>query len=146
MVNIQYLAGFLDGEGSIMISATGRPRPDGVQASYSVKLVVCNTNVPALTEIQKTFGGRLVSNGKPQKDSWKPGYFLLWQGQAAGDLIEAMRPYLLIKQEQADVALEFLRLQRTCYRRQKSDSDIAVSEVLAGKVKTLNARGPAVVS
>ena len=53
--------------------------------------------------------------------------------------------HLLIKGEQADVAIEFGRLQRANYRKQKTDADIAAANMLRDTIKKLNARGPAEV-
>ena len=123
-----------------MIGKSGPPRADGVQSSFSVLLSIANTNLEALQSLQSVYGGRIDHKSK-QRNNWRAGYALGWKGPAAVDLIQELRPHLLIKGEAADVALEFARLQRANYRKVKSDQDIAEAEALRATIKALNHRG-----
>lgn len=141
-ISREYLAGFVDGEGSIMIVKSGRPRADGVQVSFSATLMIANTHRQALEAIQGIYGGRIDSNGKPHNPKWKQGWSLIWKGPAAASLISALRPHLLIKREQADVALAFVELQKSSYRRLKSEADVEAANDCYRSIRALNARGP----
>lgn len=99
---LSYLAGLIDGEGCISISQwDGQP---------SVRLFVINTDYRLMKWLVANFGGRVSKKTlsmRNQKDtySWAPSSKAHMQ-----EVLVSVRSYLVLKQRQADHALEFMRL------------------------------------
>lgn len=110
-----YLAGFMDGEGSFSIVKTYQinERKDGSKHKcirYHLHIKIANTNLPVLEWIVLHFGGQ-ISAKKDWSPKWKKRYDWTLTGHSRMEvMILALLPYLLIKREQALVALEFARL------------------------------------
>jgi len=93
------LAAFIDGEGSIVIS-----HYEGKGASDSLSIQIANTD-PRLPEwCHASFGGYLT---KCRNRKWRP--LLAWhaRGELAAFLLRECLPFLLLKKEQAEIALTF---------------------------------------
>ena len=108
--DVIYLAGIIDGEGSISIARSHSNR--GYSPSYRVRLLVSNTYMPLLEWIQSLWGGHIWPWGgaRPGEASglWKPGFCWEIDSRPAGRIIERIRPYLRVKAAQAWLALEYL--------------------------------------
>lgn len=126
-----YIAGFIDGEGSIFLY---RKRPGKV----ALRLAIGNTDKAVLEWIAEVTGctGTLVA--KRTKDvlrhkqayHWNPGQ------RESAQLLEAIRPYLRIKAQQADLALDFIRR----YAKEKGASNW--QEEYRLEMEALNRNGP----
>jgi len=105
-----YLAGLLDGEGYIGItrSSVGKG-PKGTKRGFAYRLHVSvhMTDLrPLLFAAEKTGLGQAKSR-KKQKLSLRQSYvWNLWSNQAA-QVLRALRPYFIVKAEQADLCLSF---------------------------------------
>jgi len=95
-----YLAGIIDGEGSIGIDNHGGVR------SPSVRISITNTNVNLLAELKAIWGGWL-SSCRTKKFGWKSCSDLIFAGKPSSEILEAAQPYLKAKKEQCQVALQF---------------------------------------
>lgn len=102
---LAYLAGIIDGEGSI--STLKKQRHSASRTGRRWVVTVANTHEPLLQWLL-SFGGAIHSNG-PSSLSKRPCW--RWQVVAMRDslaLLESIRPYLRIKAEKADQAIEEL--------------------------------------
>lgn len=119
-----WAAGFFDGEGCVSVVLQKR-------GDFMVRLFVGNTNVQALFAFKEMFGGTIYE--RPAKSiRHKTAY--QWQvvsGQAFRAL-EQLLPYLRVKREQAELALQF---------RQFAAFDDRTLLLL--RLRELNRRGPA---
>jgi hypothetical protein len=112
--NAAYLAGFMDGEGSFSIVKTYqiKKRVDGSKVKgirYHLHVKITNTNKQVLDWIVEHFGGQL--SNKKQVCDWKPKWDLTITGNGKMEsFILAILPYLIVKKQQAQVALDFARL------------------------------------
>ena len=145
MVSIEYLAGFIDGEGYL---ALGRiPRRGSTE--YPVRMVVYNTNLEVIEAIRSVWGGT-VSCSKSRKPGWKDQYALIWTNAAAANLLEKVAPYLRIKAQQAATLLDFQSHIRAGRRSRDSRGRLLPMsseeqnsrEAVYQYLKRLNARGP----
>lgn len=100
-----YLAGFFDGEGYIGIDrhlAGGRYKTD----RYTLSIAITNTHEGVLRWVVNTFGGCLCDQIRGN-----PNHARTWHWYAssveAGYLLKAMLPFLLVKRNQAEKAIEF---------------------------------------
>lgn len=91
--DLAWLAGFIDGEGCIQINV--------MPNRCHLRLDITQKDRRPLQQIQKWFGGAL---SKARAD--RVSYLRISTKQCA-DTLRAVRPYLRVKQDQADVAIEF---------------------------------------
>jgi hypothetical protein len=99
---IAYAAGLLDGEGSILIERRGR--------YHLLRLKITMTNEAVLKAMKASFGGHLFG---PYKHSGIIHHLPTWEwtiiGRAARDFLIEVQPLLIVKQEEAHIALDFAR-------------------------------------
>jgi hypothetical protein len=91
-MNIQYAAGFVDGEGCIGFAKT--------RTSIFPRVLVTNTNLEILNEFKEKWGGDI----KPlslRKENWKQGYYWRISWAKAVNFLSDIEPYLKIKNRQA---------------------------------------------
>lgn len=145
MPSLEYLSGFIDGEGSLSLSRI--PRSGGYR-EYCLRISIANTNRQILEEIQDEYGGTLAGAGKGHP-KWKPSYALIWTNAAAARLLAAVAPHLRVKEGHATALLEFVDHLSRCQRRRDtkgrllplSRGEIRIREAFYKRLKRLNLRG-----
>jgi len=104
-IDLSYIAGFFDGEGSITIHHNCRPSPRGKSPNHTLQVSIGNTDPSILILIHKNFGGSILARKR------RPGHrdVTQWAIRAALALpfLEAIRPFLRMKSKQADVAIAY---------------------------------------
>jgi len=148
MIPVEYLAGFVDGEGYLRIA---RIRRRGRSPEYCLRVCVYNTNLAILEEIRDTFGGTM-SAVEQRRPSWKPSFALIWTNAAAAKITATLAPFLTVKAEQADALLAFnARIRSTRKSRDSSGRllhlrprELQQRADLYEHVKVLNRTGPPV--
>lgn len=146
MVSLQYLAGFIDGEGSLSLARIPR---SGGSPEYCVRISIANTNKRVLEDIQSEYGGTLASQG-PRNPKWRQSYALIWTNAAAARILGKIVPMLRTKSKQAAALLDFAAHITKCPRRRDrygyltclSEGDKGIREAFYKRLKVLNARGP----
>ncbi len=150
MVSVEYLAGFVDGEGSLSLSRI--PRGQSYH-EYCVRVTIANTDRAILREIQEDWGGTIHSMGH-RRSRWKPGFVLVWTNAAAARLLFRVRRYLKVKSQHADALLEFTEHLQNCKRRRDelgrlltlSEGETEIREAFFRRLKRLNLKGVAGLS
>ncbi len=137
---LAYLAGIIDGEGSIAISPSGS-RPSYPYNLYP-RLRVGNTDLGLIEWLANNFGG---SYGKTGTTNGRHKRLYNWTitGQAAIDLLTTVRPWLLVKQQQAWLSCEFWAQRNTTNTRRDgvSGEEKALREGFLLASRYLNQRG-----
>lgn len=113
--NWSYLAGLIDGEGHIGITKGCRyeNHKDGTRTkypAYSLQVSIFNNYLPLMKYLIEHFGGVYYIHTRSNPRA-KNGY--IWQPKGSRNkekLLLAILPYLIIKTEQAKMALEFIRM------------------------------------
>lgn len=127
MTDWAWLAGVIDGEGSIMIVRANR-------TNFAPRLMVSNTDVPFLDNVQRiTDCGRIQLASKPTPTQ-RPVY--KWVCDNWDDItriVAGIMPYLIIKETQGTV------VQLLCADKGKGNT--AYREALYGMNKRLNRNG-----
>mgnify|MGYP001563706214 CR=1 FL=1 len=102
-----------------------------------------NTNYKVLEMIQSRFGGAIVR--KVPKGNRKVAYNLRLNGEVASNMLKSVKPFLVVKVEQAKLGIEF---QDTMvgnpgnqYRTSLTDDTIEFRDYLLIKSRELNFRG-----
>ena len=101
---VAYTAGFFDGEGCVNIARylkRGRPY-------HTLAIIFTNTDFQVLKWFQQRWGGHLTKPTQPSKPRWRPSRHLWLSAGPARPLLLAMLPYLIIKRQQVEIALEFI--------------------------------------
>lgn len=103
---IAWTAGIIDGEGCIGIYSDRSKGPD----SHRLYLTVANTEERMLVRLKTLWGG----DYRLQKRRTSAHHRCVWawrmHDRAAGRFLEVVLPYLVVKKEQAEIALEFVSL------------------------------------
>lgn len=149
----RYLAGFFDGEGCIGVYTKLR-KPHGSRLSY-LSLSIANTNPEVLQRIQSECGGsvnlngltqeRLKVNGRPRRTLFR------WSASSvlASHILRHMLPFLIVKREEALLALDFADIVHTQQRRKHpghlgkprlTDEQLAQRLEIAERIKALKRR------
>lgn len=133
-----WAAGFIDGEGSVGFIT--RREADRRAEPFTFCLSATNRNVPALRRLQDLFGGSL-NQARQTKEKWATCHMWRASGANAAGALKQMQPYLVVKSEQARVALEFAELRKASSRSPLTPEERQRREALFAEMRELNRRG-----
>lgn len=129
-----YLAGIIDGEGTLLISRSNR----GSYLNYYGRIHVKNTDYRLIKWLVENFGGNVHKNTPTDPEKHAVAYSWYFSGDAHDKeiLLLALMPYLIVKREQAKQLVEFFRMSGQVNPNKR--------EELYQRMKVLNRRGPTV--
>jgi hypothetical protein len=105
-----WMAGFFDGEGSIIIERRNpRPSQGNPSPRYILRACATNTVYSALEPFKMYFGGQLI---KTKLGTNRPLYLWVSSSRLAMKFLETMLPYFRIKQKQAELGIFFQKKLR----------------------------------
>ena len=136
MIDIRYMAGLFDGEGCICLVKQRRTNSD--LPIYSIRCVLAMCHKPIIHAIRAQFGG-LYSERKGN-EKWRNSFSLQWTNNRAKPFLQELMPHLILKREEAEIALDFLENLRhpgTSFWRKASKQEI---EVLQAKRELVRAK------
>jgi hypothetical protein len=141
----KYVAGFIDAEGSLMITKTKLVSPG--MYGYRPRISVANTKRDVLVAIQHGYGGILV-NQPARNPAWSQSCQLIWTDRTVDRLLSSVKNYLVVRASQARVMSQFIRLPRPKTRTRKgrallpsSARGVELRESLRKEIKDLNRKG-----
>ena len=140
-----YMAGFMDGEGHFSIACGGWQKPyyrspanrargklSPPFRNYTVRVGCANTDKRVISWIQEHIGGTYSIHR--QTAAWKVCYkWHLYGANVQEQFILAVLPYLILKREQANILLQFIRLHGV--------ENPSKREELYQRIRLLNRRG-----
>ena len=141
-----YFAGILDGEGHITIVKTS-PSHGG---HHVILVQVGNTHRGLIELFGARFGGRVNGPYQPERDKpRKPMFTWRVTNAKAEGVLRTLLPYLLVKRQQAELALEFRATDiiprgAACYRPHnlaKRARILREREDCMARMRALNKRG-----
>lgn len=131
--DLAYLAGLVDGEGCITITLVRK-------RYHMVQLRIANTDPRMTRWLQSNFGGGVTIENR-QNARWKVRYTWCVGARAAEPILRAVLPHLLLKRDQAEIALACREL--TYYRgNRRGLSTFPEREALKQRLHVLNRKGP----
>lgn len=137
-----WLAGFTDGEGSIIICRNNEKRRNGKVYHQIYPLVIlANTYKPAMDYVVNLLENRGSYYKQIRKKSWKICYILKLIKNDARYFIKLIYPYLKIKKKQAKLCLELLKTVRPNRHKKLHKRTLNKRLSLLLKCKKLNKRG-----
>lgn len=103
-MNIHYMAGIFDGEGFVYIfkkQIASKPHHIGYYISAGVNM----THLPTIKAFHDRFGGHLNNGRDPLKTNHRQVFCWGVANQKAANFLKIIRPYVLVKADEIDVAL-----------------------------------------
>lgn len=153
--DLAYFAGIVDGEGSLSIVKSTLHQSGRITSYYVTRMSVSNTNMALIKWITKRFGGHGATQYKEgtRNPKWKAAYYVGFSAGRLKTLLPTLLPYLVIKQKQANLLIEFLALReskRHVYNslsRRFIQSPYSTRELeIVDEIKRLNRRGVMILS
>ncbi len=105
-----YVAGIIDGEGTIRFRKTTTTRAGEKLPTFHGKLTVANTYRPLIEWFKNTFGGGITSSRRDRPVNHLPCYNWVLGRREGSLILERCLPFLRIKKERALLFLEGHRL------------------------------------
>ena len=109
-IEAAYLAGIIDGEGSVYIAKHKEYSGRGLPYSYSTRVSVGNTDERLINWIQKTVKTGNIHFVQETRNNWKDHWHWLLADKNITPFLEQILPFLIIKKEQALILLRFREL------------------------------------
>lgn len=140
-----YLAGLVDGEGTICMAKDACPNGDR-KLRFRVRLTITNTSVSLVSFLVARYGG-CPTWAKPKSKKHSVSCRVSWSEIPAEKLVLAVLPFLQIKKQQAELFLRYRNLQKFCWEHRKSSrasikSVRSLRDWFNDEFHRLNARGP----
>lgn len=104
MLSLEYIAGFFDGEGCVDIRY--RTTHNGRYNRFELRCTISQVYRKPLDMIQEIFGGSI----SPRRN--KAIHYYVVTGGLANKFLEAIRPFLIVKADEADTALDFYKIMQ----------------------------------
>ncbi len=102
--DLAYLAGLLDGEGSISLHMQKLDKYE----LYSFRVLITSTNRPVVDWLAEYFGGSIRMQPR-RNDGYKDIYRWCLRTCEAAQLLPLLLPYLIIKKEHALLGIQWLK-------------------------------------
>jgi len=132
-VELAYIAGLLDGEGCITIAAGFRNRNNpNWNPEYALHVSVSNQFLPALEYLKSATGLGSIHHDRGHNFKWQISC------QQAAEFLKYLRPHLIIKAKQADIAIKFQSLLSVWTHRTLTDSQTQERSELKQEIMRLN--------
>lgn len=125
-----YIAGFFDGEGSVLLYRRSK--------NIALRATFANTKRSILEWIQETIGAGNIVTTTHANSKHATSHLLLINSQAALSFLEQVLPYLHIKAEQAQVAIDFQQRLKVPSLKADTTWQFEARE----RLRILNQRGP----
>uniref|UniRef100_A0A6M3JSH3 Putative HNH homing endonuclease n=1 Tax=viral metagenome TaxID=1070528 RepID=A0A6M3JSH3_9ZZZZ len=136
-----YLAGFVDGEGCILINK--RRVNDHHNSQYILVLAIGTTSFEIIPFLKSLGFYTCKGKAKNRPEHWKDLWLARISDKKAKDLLIAMLPYLKIKKEHAKLAIEF-QDRKSNYKagtKGNSEEELQYRELIRTRIQELNRRG-----
>jgi hypothetical protein len=132
-MNLAYVAGIFDGEGCVNFARLRR--------GLFVRVMVVNTNLELLKDLQAQFGGD-ISKLK-HKPGWKQGFSWRLCWSSAINFLNVIQPWLRVKHRQAETAFAWdaVRLGKGHATALKREEYLDSCSLLFDQLRWLNKKG-----
>ena len=127
-----WLAGFIDGDGSIGIYKIGN--------SHQIRLRASNTSKDIIDYIHKTIGLGYIAKYKPKKGR-KSAYEWIVVSRNALAVLEQIEPYLKLKKEQASLVMNYQKTLKNTGHYRIPKPILLARDKIKNRIAVLNFRG-----
>jgi len=136
-----YLAGFLEADGCISIRKFKRDKRRR-KDYYGGVVSIVNTKKSILEYFQKLIGKGTIHVLNKGTAKWKRSYRYQINGREASELLRIIRPYMKIKDKQADLYCEMYRIKMTHMTQEQYNKAEERYEEIKLLMTALNKKGP----
>ncbi len=133
--DLAYAAGVIDSDGCISIC--NEMRNDRPHSYHRLNVRVCTIDTRLLNWFKITFGGNTYLQNKPHGNR-KACYAWQKRDNPAAEFLTAILPYLIYKQDQAKVALQFREYKENHKTDRFTSISIVKEESYASQLKALH--------
>ncbi len=140
-VNLDYLAGFFDGEGCISINKNRKLKKQNGKyyIQYNGNVIVANTNREILELFKKRFGGNIYElKAKNRHQNNKPSFQWIIYSKMATNFCEEMVDRLILKKRQAEILASLQSLKDGKWRDQERLNQL---QAFKDEITQLNKKG-----
>ena len=143
MINPQYVAGFVDGEGSIGLNGITRDRNNRRYTRIQAYIQVSQRDIRPLEALKHDYGGN-ISIRKPTKQNKQTGLQYVWYIASHERIIRFLSdivPFMIVKKAQAELLLKFCESRERLLGLKKSPKWARYSEYeleLMKQIRALN--------
>lgn len=134
-----YLAGFLDGEGTIHFGYTKRPSKNCLQTSLWIS--ASNNDRKVIDQLHERYGGFTYMEDRHTLLHRRSHYYWRIARRHAISLLKQIMPYLIVKREQASLLVNMELL--ICKLGRRSEEERQKLTELAQKIQSFNRKGRA---
>lgn len=147
-IDAAYIAGLIDGEGSIGLFVSRSASRPNAAVLARLKIGMCDEAL--IRWLRATTQSGTVTTWKQKQTGWKQVWVATWNGYAAADLIQHVKPYLRLKRGQADILCQWIAISKEWRTRvggrARGDRAYpafvwAYAEELGKQIRVLNHRG-----
>ncbi len=144
-----YLAGIVDGEGSLYIARQEAHGNNGqLKYFYRARVTVANTDIGVLTWLTNTIKVGAFCypmDSRKEKKGWKDVWQWTLASKAVEEFLEQLLPYLVIKKERATLLIRYRKLINTRTHvyagHPLTKKEVDTREQIYKEVKELNKKG-----
>jgi hypothetical protein len=141
-IQLSYIAGIVDGEGSISVYQHKKRRgKEYLDYTYGLHVSVTNTYKPVVDWLQKKTGLGSIGSKLRDKENYKTAYTWVLQVNQIQPFLEALLPYLIIKHAQAELMLEFLTKCTSTSNMPLTESAKQLRRIICLEMAELNRQG-----
>jgi len=148
---VAYIAGLIDGEGSINMTKTVDVRGDR-KIRFRVRLTVAAaTSMDLISWLVSKLGACAYKVGTPQAENHRQGWAVKLSEAPAERLLQRAIPYLVIKKRHAELFLRYRAIQAACgpgirWRKKELKELRVVRDWFYEEFRAINAKGPKTVT
>jgi len=137
-LQLSYLAGFIDGEGSIFITKINNKKSGNVW--YRTTVACANSDRRPIDMLREWTNAKAFFYRPGKKATYKPSWQWLATGNTALKFLKDIEPYLIVKKKQAQVAIEFQEWRNTLGNtgKKRLKKEIVICEEKRQIIKKLN--------
>ena len=137
-VDLAYVAGLIDGEGTICIH---RNKVKNQKVYLQLRVDITNTNEWLIQWLKFAFGGHTdVSRRDGKGKNWKPAWRWSLSSNRASTFLTLVLPYLRLKKPQAELAINFQKARGNRGHR-STEYELAVDEAQRIVMAQYNKKG-----
>lgn len=111
-LKVAWAAGIIDGEGCITITKQQPGSGGRVNPSHRLYVKVSMGHLPTVERLREIFGRGAITTWRSKSPRENDAYCWWVAARDAQAVLDAVRPHLVTKAEEADIGLEFLALPR----------------------------------
>lgn len=123
---VSYAAGFFDGEGSVVLKADG-----------ALTISATQKDPRPLRLLEHLFGGSI---GYIERSKCRPYSYWQVRGEEASAALQRMLPFLIVKRDQAELAIEHRQLYWRGRKGSRTNEQLDIDNRFVDEMRRLNGR------